>query len=309
MPAPSSGTSAQAQLRSALLELGLLIEMGAPGVYGRGPQLERLHGLIAARITEESAGEAVEQMRFPPVLPRRTLERVGYMRSFPHLAGSIFAFDREDAVNGGGDGSEAHDEGWRDRQQMSDLVLTPAACYPVYPVVAARGPLPPGGVTIDAGSAYVFRNEPSDDPARLQIFHQREIVRIGEPDAVCDWRESWRDRALALLRGLGLEVEPDLATDPFFGRSGRMLAASQREQQLKFEILAPISGEQPTAVASFNYHQAHFAAAWGLRMSSGADAHTACLGFGLERIALALFHAHGFDVEDWPASVREELRM
>ena len=24
---------------------------------------------------------------------------------------------------------------------MSDLVLTPAACYPVYPAIAARGPL------------------------------------------------------------------------------------------------------------------------------------------------------------------------
>ena len=69
---------------------------------------------------------------------------------------------------------------------MSDLVLVPAACYPVYPAIAARGPLPPGGVTVDAGGSYVFRSEPSGDPARLQMFHQREIVRIGEPEAVAD---------------------------------------------------------------------------------------------------------------------------
>ena len=65
---------------------------------------------------------------------------------------------------------------------MTDLVLTPAACYPVYPALAARGPLPAGGLTVDAGGSYVFRHEPSGDPARLQMFHQREIVRIGEPD-------------------------------------------------------------------------------------------------------------------------------
>ena len=41
--------------------------------------------------------------------------------------------------------------------------------------------------------------------------------------------------------------------------SGRMLAANQREQALKFEMLVPIAGPTPTAVASFNYHQDHFA--------------------------------------------------
>jgi hypothetical protein len=33
-------------------------------------------------------------------------------------------------------------------------------------------------------------------------------------------------------------------------------------------------------------------------------AHTGCVGFGLERLALALFKHHGLDVAGWPASVR-----
>ena len=160
---------------------------------------------------------------------------------------------------------------------------------------------------VDAGGSYVFRHEPSGDPARLQMFHQRELVRIGEPETVTAWRDAWRDRAVELLLGLGLDARFDVAADPFFGRSGRMLAASQKEQALKFEILVPIAGTEPTAVASFNYHQDHFAAAHGITMANGTPAHTACLGFGEERIVLALLRKHGLDVDGWPVEVRRGL--
>jgi hypothetical protein len=69
----------------------------------------------------------------------------------------------------------------------------------------------------------------------------------------------------------------------------------------------PIAGPEPTAVASFNYHQDHFAALYGITTSNGAMAHTACLGFGHERNVLALLKTHGLDVGTWPAAVRGEL--
>jgi seryl-tRNA synthetase len=60
-------------------------------------------------------------------------------------------------------------------------------------------------------------------------------------------------------------------------------------------------------VASFNYHQDHFASAYGIRLASGGEAHTACLGFGLERITIALLSTHGFDIQAWPAEVHDRL--
>ncbi|MHB8240630.1 MAG: amino acid--[acyl-carrier-protein] ligase [Solirubrobacteraceae bacterium] len=301
------GSPEQQAFLGELLDARLLIDTGVPGVYGRGGDFEDVRVRVAEMVTRAGEPDQPEQLRFPPILPRRDLETVGYLKSFPHLAGAIFAFEGSER-----DAAEQYEracrhEDWSEHQAMTDIVLTPAACYPVYPAIAARGPLQPGGVTVDAGGSYVFRHEPSGDPARLQMFHQREIVRIGEPEVVAAWRDVWRDRAVELLRGLGLDARFDVAADPFFGRSGRMLAASQREQELKFEVVVQIAGPEPTAVASFNYHQDHFSSAYGIELLDGTRAHTACLGFGLERITLALLHTHGLDVDAWPGEVRARL--
>jgi seryl-tRNA synthetase len=307
MASPPPGTAEQAAFLAELIAHGLLIAGGVPGVYGRSGQFEDIRLGVADLVTRAAAAEEPERLHFPPLLPRHDLETVGYLKSFPHLAGSIFAFEGNEAQASEQYERACHHKDWSEFQTQSDLVLTPAACYPVYPAIAARGRLPEGGVTIDAGGAYVFRHEPSGDPARMQIFHQREIVRIGEPETVAAWRDRWRERALTLLSSLGLEVEFDVASDPFFGRSGRMLAVSQREQELKFEVQTQIAGSEPTAVASFNYHQDHFAAAYGIELRDGSGAHTACLGFGLERITLALLRSHGLIVAKWPEQVRREL--
>ena len=137
------------------------------------------------------------------------------------------------------------------------------------------------------------------------MFHQREMVRLGEPEQVLEWRDAWSRAAVEILGALGLDAKADLASDPFFGRSGKMLARSQRSQALKFEVLVPITGREPTAVASFNSHRDHFSSVFGIRQPNGEQAHTACVGFGLERITLALLSTHGLDAATWPASTAE----
>jgi len=301
------GSADQDELRQDLLSHGILVASGVAGLYGHSATFDDIVTALDRMVTAAAAGDRPERFRFPPLLPRAYLERNNYLESFPHLAGTVFSFD-----GGNDEASEqaaraTRGEDWSEFQRITDLVLTPAACYPAYPAMGARGPLPEGGVTLDLGAAWVFRHEPAGDPARMQSFHQREVVRLGAPDEVCAWRDTWRDRAAALLGSLGLNPKVDVATDPFFGRGARMLAASQRQQQLKFEILVEITDPEPTAVASFNYHQEHFAHTYGITTFDGATAHTACLGFGLERITIALLRTHGFDPTAWPAPVREVL--
>jgi seryl-tRNA synthetase len=297
----------QAEFLSELLASGLLIESGVPGIYGHGAVFEDVRERLDQRLSGEAAARGAERLRFPPLLPRRQLEASGYLSSFPHLAGSVYAFEGDEAQAALASERASRHEDWGEHQEMTDLALMPAACYPVYPAIAARGPLPPGGVFVDAGGAWVFRHEPSHDPARRQMFHQHELVRIGEGDQVLGWRDEWAQRGLELLRRLGLAAELDNANDPFFGRRGRMLAANQREQALKLELLVQIAGPEPTALASFNHHLDHFGDTYGIELADGGTAHTACLGFGHERIVLALLRTHGLDPSAWPAAIRAEL--
>jgi seryl-tRNA synthetase len=297
----------QAEFLAELTAHGLLLESGVPGVYGHGASFEDVRNRLDERLSSEAGARGAERLRFPPVLPRRQLESSGYLASFPHLAGTVYSFDGDEKQAAlQNERADRHDD-WGEFQEMTELTLMPAACYPVYPAIAARGQLPPGGVFVDAGGAWVFRHEPSHDPARRQIFHQHELVRIGEPEAVLGWRDEWAQRGLDLLQALGLAAELDNANDPFFGRRGRMLASNQRQERLKLELLVQIAGPEPTALASFNHHRDHFGETYGIELADGGTAHTACLGFGHERIVLALLRTHGLDPELWPAAVRAQL--
>src|SRR5690349_4893799 len=125
-----------------------------------------------------------------------------------------------------------------------------------------------------------------------------------------EFRARWMTRAGRLAESLGLPHRVEQASDPFFGRGGKLMAMSQLEQSLKFELLIPVrQGENPTACMSFNYHRDHFGSAWGLRSASEGTAHTGCVAFGVDRLALALFAVHGLDIPAWPWSAREALSL
>ncbi len=298
------GTKSEQNFLQELIYHGHFLPSDEPGIYGRGMVFEEVKTRLDALITCISEPDRPETPRFPPLISKRILEKAGYLKSFPHLCGAVFgfagneaaAFDLVERANRGDD--------WSMHLRPTNLVLVPAACYPAYPAMAMRGPLREGGVTLDLGGCYVFRNEPSGDPARLQIFHQREMVRIGEADEVLAWRETWMARAMNIFERVGLNATLDMASDPFFGRGGKLLSRNQREQGLKFEVLVPIASPERTAVSSFNFHQEHFGSAFGIQLHDGKVANSACLGFGLERIVLALFRAHGMEVGNWPENVR-----
>jgi seryl-tRNA synthetase len=286
----------------------LFLPMGVDGVYARTALYLTVRDGLDAFISRQREPQ-VEILRFPPVMSRKQLEKSGYLKSFPNLLGCVCALHGSEAsirsaverLDSGGD--------WTSSLSAADLVLSPAACYPVYPIVATRGRLPLGGLQFDI-EADVFRHEPSRSLDRLQSFRMREFVRIGSPEEIVAFRERWMEKAPTLASELGLPYSMDIANDPFFGRVGQIMAVSQRQQALKFELLIPYyPSATPTACMSFNYHREYFGNVWGIRDAQDELAHTSCVAFGIDRLTVALFAVHGLDLAQWPLVTRQALTL
>lgn len=308
MPSENTPTNDSFDVKTfyeTLVEAKLIIPTEVKGGYGRGAVFEDLIRRFDDLVARVAVGDGAEELMFPPIIPRTLIERVGYMDNFPQLVGSVHSFFGDDARARELSARVSSGERWEDFLDITEVMLTPAACYPVYPIFS--GLLPEGGRLVTVLN-WIYRHEPSDEPTRLQAFRMREYIRVGEPEEVVAWRDSWLRRSLDLLSGLGLPVQSDVASDPFFGRAGKMMATNQRDQRLKFEILVPVNSvDRPTAICSFNWHQEHFTSKFGIRNADSSKAHTACLGFGLERVALALLKTHGLDPNSWPLNVRQQL--
>ncbi len=303
--AEPADTEPWAEFRRDLLTSGLLVPTGVDGLYGRSGTYESVADAMDGLVLRTGADQGATSVRFPPVMPWATFEKNGYLESFPDQMGSVHTFRGDERQH-----AELlrRTENHEDRAPMlesTDMVLCPAVCHPLYPTMT--GVLPDEGRRVEV-YGYCFRHEPSTDPFRMQAFRQHDYVYLGSPDGARIHRDRWIERGLDVLTGLGLEVSPVVANDPFFGRPGRMLAANQRNEELKYEIVTPVYAiDRETAISSSNCHLDHFGRPFGIETADGEVAHTACFGFGVDRITLALFHRHGVDPDRWPAPVRRQL--
>ncbi len=294
--------------QAELVEAGLLLPSGVQGVYGLSGRFEGIIEAFERYITLMGKDLNPEVVRFPPVINRATYLSTDHIETFPDLMGSIHSFHGKEKDHIRMVQKKQDGEDWTADLDATDTMMVPAACYPLYPT-AANTVLPDNGRLVDL-RAFVFRHEPSPDPARMQIFRQREYVKLGTPEQALSHRNHWLKKAEEMLLSLGLDVKPVVANDPFFGRGGRVMAATQKEQELKYELVAPIaSNEKLTAITSSNYHLDHFGTEFNITTPDGNKAHTACVGFGLERITLALLKKHGFDPDKWPTEVKQILNL
>ena len=190
---------------------------------------------------------------------------------------------------------------------MTDVVLTPAACYPVYPTLP--GTLPERGRLVDVQNRVLPPRALGRPGAHADVPHARVRARRRARGRARVARRRGSSAALALLRLArarrpGADAPPTTRSSAAAGGCSPPTSASRSSSSSSWsDHLA----EKPTAICSFNYHQDTSASCSTSRLPTASVAHTACLGFGLERVALALFKTHGLDPAEWPAAVRERL--
>src|SRR5690349_23266691 len=107
-----ASSDAFAAWRGALLEAGLLVDMGVRGLYGRGREFERIVEAFDAYATRVAAPLGNEVMRFPPLFARSDYAKIDHIRNFPDLMGSVHTF------TGGDRRSEEHTSELQSRRDL-----------------------------------------------------------------------------------------------------------------------------------------------------------------------------------------------
>jgi seryl-tRNA synthetase len=284
---------------AALQARGDLWEV-APGIIAlRGHPL-----MLLRRLERETATlahrDSPEEWSSPPALAMRSLARADYFTSFPfwltaasHLPDDEAALERIATAD---DSAAAA----RSAAQATDVALPPALCYHVFERFAGRRLTTTRLVTLD-GTCWRHEGARLAPLERQWAFTMREIVCLGDAEAVEDFRQRTMRLAGALASRLDLDAGFLVATDPFFAPTARGKAIVQRVKALKHELALPIGGERSTAAASFNNHEQFFGEAFDITLANGEPATTGCVAFGLERWLLAFLVAHGVDRVCWPS--------
>lgn len=130
---------------------------------------------------------------------------------------------------------------------------------------------------------------------RLLDFTMREIIFIGSEKYVLSKRNEYMEKGKQLISRLQLEGNITVSNDPFFKKEDDTKAAFQKKFKLKYELnLKNTDNGHEVAVASFNYHNINFSKAYNISLTDSRLAHTACMAFGLERLAFTYITQVGF---------------
>lgn len=271
----------------------------APGLVGLRGDVLALSRALERALAAAAGADTAEEWAPPPAVSLATLARADYFASFPQWL-TLASHLRDDAeslerVARAADPAAAAGEACA----PAGAALPPAVCYHVYAGLAGLTLAAPRTVSI-RGTCWRHEGDRLRPLARGWAFTMCEGVCVGGDDSAAAFRERGVRRAVALAASLGLDGVLAEATDPFFAPTARGRALLQRVKGLKQELLLRVGGER-VAAASFNLHERFFGEAFGVRVSSGVPAASACVAYGVERWLLAFLAAHGTRAAHWPS--------
>ncbi len=301
------GTRIHIDPHDVLLAQQELFRYGS-GRYGYGPLLIELMARLE-RICEQYGTQIGAQPRqFPSLIGADTLGTCSYVKSFPHSLNLVMHLrtELEDIKRFAATTTFEGDHLQVDTSCLAqpETLLSPSVCFHCYRWLA-DSQCHEGQAFLAKGKCFRYESGNMSGLERLWDFTMHETIFVGTKDYVLGHREACLAFATNVADALDLDYRIETATDPFFIDDFATQAAFQSAFDLKFEFVAslPYRGTS-LAVGSINYHQNFFGRAFRIADADGAPVHTVCLGFGLDRLALAVLAQHGCDASAWPAALQ-----
>ena len=266
------------------------------GLATIGPHLIELRTALDERFTAWAAQCGAAPYLYPPLMRVADLRRFDYFQNFPHLAilGAPLSTDVQTAyakdAGPGGQSVPAADLG------PADYALPSAACYNVYLALSGRRLEAAERITT---IATCFRREKEYDGLnRLLGFTMREIVCVGGRDEVLDHLGGFKKLITGFLADLGLPVEVQAASDPFFDPNASRAVVAQL-----FPTKEEFVFDGSLAIGSLNFHRNFFGERCEISTADG-PAFTGCAAFGVERWISALTRHFG----EGPLELADRIR-
>ena len=305
-PGDLAGAGALDELREAGI-----VHRVHPGLYVfREPVSTLIRFLDAAILARFARPFGAREEAYPNCIPLPALGRADHLASFPEHLHFLTHLTQDLAVLDGF-AERARTEGAAVAPALGEasgfeLVHNPSTCYHCY---AARTDTEvPDNMAVTAlAKCHRFEAANHRETGRLLEFSLREVIFLGDGGYIRETRARTLDLVKELARDWRLYGVLEASNDPFFTTDYEVKAAHQRRMAMKVEYRATLPGiAKGLAVMSSNLHGPSFGKAFNMTRS-GRPIQTGCLGFGHERLALALIAQHGAERTAWPGPLAEEF--
>jgi hypothetical protein len=240
-----------------------------------------------------------EFRKYPSMIPLSTLNKCGYIRSFPQNIFQVSEFPHQYSE-------------LRKLKEMSDInsilrpslfALSPAVCFHCYAELSGQIIANP---TILTAMGNCFRHEAPWRLGnhRLNEFSMREIVFVGEPEFVEKERAWWMSEIWTLFNDLSLLGKIHTANDPFYFSEDAPKSQHQMMATMKYELTVKLRKGGLFSIASFNNMRDSLCKPFEILNPSGRPLQSGCVAFGIDRWMYALLSENG-PFRDWPAKIKK----
>ncbi|MBW7476490.1 amino acid--ACP ligase [Paenibacillus oenotherae] len=254
------------------------------------------------RIFRQFGLEQQAQLRkYSSMIDIEALNQCNYIETFPHnihLVSEIpHQLDQLERVRSESD--------LNDIARVSKYALSPAVCFHCYRELmnsSIESPL----VLTALGNCFRHESAWRVGRHRLNEFHMREIVFLGEAGFVEETRTHYIDKVWQLFNDLGFEGRIETASDPFYFSEDASKGQHQMMANMKYELIVELPAGQ-FSIASFNHMGDSLCKKFNISDRSGKSLQSGCTAFGVDRWVYGLLSRHGIQYSEWPASVRKRL--
>jgi seryl-tRNA synthetase len=301
------------------VELGWIKPFPGRGQWFYGPPITALQRAFEKIFMERIIDKLeFQEALFPKLIPLSTMEKMRYLEGLPEGMYYCSApkrdpetfdkFKKELVIN-----REIPMDLLKKGLKDPSYVMAAAQCEPFYEFlsheVIDRDDLP---IKLYDKSGWTYRWESGGAKGidRVHEFQRIELVWVGTPDQTNKIRDDTLELSHELANLLELEWYTEIGDDPFY-LEGRKVENRGIEfpEVPKYEMRLKIPGQDKgVAVVSANVHGTHFIQGFSIKEAHKDRIWTGCTGFGLTRWLFGFLAQKGFDKENWPELIRDEIK-